>query len=845
MNFLEELSQKSLDDDYFKKLFYGAEELAAFDFFHLEREPLEEKKFVDLLRFADILSRSKNPDAKNKAYKIISLLADRYKKDGLFRMFASSVLVKLGNFPALQFIDRYAEDSDNSSLELVFEKFIKEAYQQIPDSEFIFTDDQYKVFESLKNNNHYSFSGPTSLGKSFILNAFIRNLIIQEQVNENIIVLVPTRALVNQNLITLKKDFAHIQQYKVLSHPTIPKAYSTEGERYIFIFTPERLVAYLSDTSNPKIGYLFIDEAQKVISEKDSRSPLYYHAILQAERKSIKLYFASPNIPNPEVFLQLFEKSTDEAVSIKSSPVSQNRYYLDLVDKRCIFFSDFNQENELQLDYANPNFFHWLVKLNDGHSSVVYCNTRRDTIAFALEFSSTLPDKSNEDIDEVITIIKEHLHERYYLIDCLRKGVAFHFGSLPQRIRVKIEALFVAKVIDYLFCTSTLLEGVNLPAKNIFILSNAIGKAKFSDIDFWNLAGRAGRLSKDLSGNIICARIEDKGNRWDNLEKDLAVVRTKDIKPLKPLVINGQKNFFKNLECALTGSDFTSKSASQDQKDIWNHYANIALIHEVRADNSVLRSGFVGGSEQMAKLLKTKSDEITVPEKILSSYSMIKAKYQNKVCVDESLDTKTLSTNISYEAVLRRLDILWDFYSWETEETGGRAPMFKTKSSLKYFAVLMSNWMESTPLSRMISTSIEYHQKIGEIWDVNELVRFNSRNQYHINLVINNLISDVDSFLRFKLKNYFSNYYDILVYKLGVENAGENWGEFLEYGTTDFKVIELQNIGIPRHLATYLLKNYSEYFQFGNDAMTAFDKDGLLVAMNRNSVEFKELLDCF
>ena len=43
-----------------------------------------------------------------------------------------------------------------------------------------------------------------------------------------------------------------------------------------------------------------------------------------------------------------------------------------------------------------------------------------------------------------------------------------------------------------MFCTSTLLEGVNLPAKNIFIFSNAIGNSKFSDVDFWNLAGRAG-----------------------------------------------------------------------------------------------------------------------------------------------------------------------------------------------------------------------------------------------------------------------------------------------------------------------------------------------------------------
>ena len=92
-----------------------------------------------------------------------------------------------------------------------------------------------------------------------------------------------------------------------------------------------------------------------------------------------------------------------------------------------------------------------------------------------------------------------------------------------------------------MFCTSTLLEGVNLPAKNIFIFSNAIGNSKFSDVDFWNLAGRAGRFSKELSGNIICVRIEDKKNRWDTPHKDLEVVRYKKIDDVQPIVIKSKR----------------------------------------------------------------------------------------------------------------------------------------------------------------------------------------------------------------------------------------------------------------------------------------------------------------
>jgi hypothetical protein len=110
-------------------------------------------------------------------------------------------------------------------------------------------------------------------------------------------------------------------------------------------------------------------------------------------------------------------------------------------------------------------------------------------------------------------------------------------------------------------------------------------------------------------------------------------------------------------------------------------------------------------------------------------------------------------------------------------------------------------------------------------------------------MVVNEIITNIDNILRFKLKNYFGNYYEILVEKLGKDKAGKNWGEFLEYGTTDFRIIELQNIGIPRHLASYLLQHYKIFFEFENNILISFDREKLLDDMDSSSVEFKELLD--
>lgn len=609
MTWLETMVNRALNDPYLNELTRKLELKYAHNFLYQKDDiVLTEKEFDDVLRFADILSRSSEAEGRNKAYKIISLLYDAYKDDIQFQYYANSILTKLGNFASLNIAVGNSETVD--TLETALEKEIKKVYQKVPFNDLVFTDPQYQLFEAMKDSNHFSFSGPTSFGKSFIMDAFIQYIITERHGIDNIVILVPTRALINQVTARLKKTITD-ENYKVLAHPVVPAIYKNRMLKYVFVFTPERLISYLGEKENPVINYMFVDEAHKIIAEKDSRSPLYYHAILLAERKSIKLYFASPNIPNADVFLQLFEKSVDEQMIIRESPVSQNRFFVDYVEGNGRMFTEtgedivFDDLGKREHGYVSK----LLRKLGCDCKNIVYCNTVADTIDFALQFSKNLPEQNDPRIDSLIELIKTYVHKEYFLIDCLKKGVAFHFGRLPQRIRERIEKLFEEKVIDYMFCTSTLLEGVNLPAKNIFIFSNAIGNSKFSDVDFWNLAGRAGRLSKELSGNIICVRIEDKKNRWDTPHKDLEVVRNKKIDDVQPLVIKGQKNFYTNLDHSLRAKDFTRANYSQTEKEVWDHYANIVFTHQASKTDSILMSNFLRKNTDGKKLLERMDKE--------------------------------------------------------------------------------------------------------------------------------------------------------------------------------------------------------------------------------------------
>lgn len=844
MSFIQELANSALKDGYLQKLIEKAEHIYGLDFLKKSSDSLlTEKEYLDIMRFADILSRDINCEGRNLAYKIISILYPFYKGDEYYKFISNSVMTKLGNFPSLGLIMETDDAGRYDTPELLLDKQLKEIYQKVPGTEKIFTDAQYRLFEAIKDSNHFSFSGPTSFGKSFIMDAFINYIIDERHGVDNIIVLVPTRALINQVSKRLKVEIRH-ENYRVMTHPIVPAMYRRDDAKYVFVFTPERMIAYLSEKNNPLISYLFIDEAQKIIAKKDSRAPLYYQAISMAERKSIKLFFASPNIPNSDIFLKLFDKSTDECMVIKEAPVSQNRFFIDFVERKEKMFTESGKDDVFETFGNYNNLNELLLYIGSDKKNIVYCNSVEDTINFALSFSRVLEEKRDPRIDEVIKLIQEYLHKDYYLIDCLKKGIAFHFGKLPQRIREKIEGLYEQKAIDYMFCTSTLLEGVNLPAQNIFILNNTIGLRKFTDVDFWNLAGRAGRLSKELSGNIICVRLDS--NKWNVKESDMDMIRTKVIKHVSPTILKGEDNFYKNVENSLLGKPFTKKTVTKDEAETWNHYANIIYYQEVAKADSLLKSNFMKKNHKTAKkVLENIEKNNVVPENILEQSTSIKPMYQNAIWNGLNTIDKAFPEEITPNNCYSVLVNMYNNYKWGIEESKGRNSLVRDPEQLKYYAVLMYTWMSSKPLNMIIGNMINYYRKKGRIWHRKEYVLFVHTNKEHINWVINDLIADIDNALRFKIKNYFSNYYLLVAGKNGVEVAGEDWSEYLEYGTTDKVIIDLQNVGFPRHIAMLIKENYEDVLVYDENELIDVQTEKLLGLLLQDNYkqEHKEILD--
>lgn len=168
--------------------------------FHLEnKSTAKEFDLLDALRFADLLSKSNHPEAsirhKMWAQEIIVLLNELYPDNPLVKLYAGSVFSSVGNHRRLQKIN--ADYKDIFIFERVFAQY-RNDYLTIPaDTEKKFFSEQKLAYDHLVDPC-FSYSGPTSMGKSFIMRMFIKDEIVLRGAQKNYALIVPTKALINE-----------------------------------------------------------------------------------------------------------------------------------------------------------------------------------------------------------------------------------------------------------------------------------------------------------------------------------------------------------------------------------------------------------------------------------------------------------------------------------------------------------------------------------------------------------------------------------------------------------------------------------------------------------------------
>ena len=157
-----------------------------------------DEKYNKLLRYADILSISETEEHQNIAQQIVIILSQVFPDDEKVKIFKENVYKNVSNFASIDLL-KYEQLSsntcDNFLPNLVYNTH--KIQNKIPDSDKSFFDTQMSVFKSLESNQYYSFSAPTSMGKTFVITKFILNK-LKDNTQDNFIILVPTRALISE-----------------------------------------------------------------------------------------------------------------------------------------------------------------------------------------------------------------------------------------------------------------------------------------------------------------------------------------------------------------------------------------------------------------------------------------------------------------------------------------------------------------------------------------------------------------------------------------------------------------------------------------------------------------------
>ena len=226
-----------------------------------DKRQMREVDVVSALRFADLLSKSTHAVNRDKhkmwAQEIIILLYSLYPDNPNVKFYAGSVFANTENYQARRIID--SDFYGTTALERFFAEYQND-YLTIPAApELRFFGAQKNAYDHL-SDDHFSYSGPTSMGKSFLMRMYIKDQ-IQHGVKMNFALIVPTKALINeiykQVIDEDLKNLLSEHNYKVV---TAAGDIALEGKHnFILVLTPERLLYLLISKPDLQIDYLFID----------------------------------------------------------------------------------------------------------------------------------------------------------------------------------------------------------------------------------------------------------------------------------------------------------------------------------------------------------------------------------------------------------------------------------------------------------------------------------------------------------------------------------------------------------------------------------------------------------
>lgn len=535
--------------------------------------------YVNLLLDAINKYNEDDVDSKNRLRDLVCIISenDSVKSDPLIKELLYTASHKMRIFGYNVQNGFYKQENINekhiSELQALYNQSIVNMYRSKVRNNNILDKSQKSIIDFYQSLDikRMLISAPTSYGKTFIMREI---LYLNQEKYKNILLVFPTVALLRENALNMEE----LNQDKKMGYNVI-KSIDREidcQDRNIFVLTPERAMQLLAQYPNIEIDFFFYDEMYKIdedycndeTDDNDEKKNSYAERTFLDEARAktfrICLYLLSKRVKDyylagPNLKREKFGKGMQRYIAENNIQVKE----IEFEPTKRIMIKAYNKvidEDYTNLPYIEkPGIVKIHSKVNDricdvvnyieqkGYgATILYCTTP----AKANEYATKLAENHQGNVvkNERFSEFIEHLKRNYNIdgsinewsfVNVLEMGFGMHHGKMPKYIQKEILDLFNEGIFNLLFCTSTIVEGVNTNAKNMVVLNHSKGTKELTVFDFKNIIGRAGRYYHNFVGRYFL--VDKELEKFEHTEDLTLNFVTYDDQELDPVDIDNSE----------------------------------------------------------------------------------------------------------------------------------------------------------------------------------------------------------------------------------------------------------------------------------------------------------------
>ena len=403
---------------------------------------------------------------------------------------------------------------------------------------------------------------PTSGGKTLLAQFRILQALNQFQAGRGwVVYVVPTRALSAQITRRLRTDFKPVGlRVEQLTAAVEMDAFEEEllGERDepfdILVATPEKLSLVIRNRKVERpLALVMMDEAHNLESEGRGLRIELLLATVKRDCPQANFLLLMPYVEGSEAVARWLAQDIDagSTISLGTVPWKPNERIIGLY--RAV--ANGSERGGWHLDFETLTVTEKAMPLRGTHrvggvkpidvpksqvlakgvqkglglqtaaigavmsargTSVAVANSIRTVWKMAGEAARSLPemDEVPPDIRLVQDFLRTEISVDFRLVGLLGKGVGVHHAGLSDDVRALMEWLAETGSLRMLCATSTIAQGINFPVSSVFLSSRYVPQGtrsvEIAPREFWNLAGRAGRIGHDSVGVVGLAEGTDR-----------------------------------------------------------------------------------------------------------------------------------------------------------------------------------------------------------------------------------------------------------------------------------------------------------------------------------------------